>query len=147
MGRTPTVRGAILGGMDRDRVFELYRQHVNAGKIEMFERYGLDAVIGLREGIRFWDAFDDRSWINCHCNGGVFNLGHRPPGIIEAVIRSLGSVDMGNHHLPAPGRAELARRLSATTGDHLSGVVFGVSGGEAIDVAIKAAGTPPNAPA
>jgi len=137
--RTPTARGAILGGMDRDRVFELYRQHVNAGKIEMFERYGLDAVMGRREGIRFWDAFDDRSWINCHCNGGVFNLGHRPPAIIEAVIQSLGSVDLGNHHLPAPGRAELARRLSATTGDHLSGVVFGVGGGEAIDVAIKAA--------
>ncbi len=125
--------------MDRERVFELYRQHVNAGKIDMFERYGLDAVIGRRDGIRFWDAFDDRSWINCHCNGGVFNLGHRHPAVIAAVMASLETADLGNHHLPAPGRAELARRLAATTGGHLSGVVFGVSGGEAIDVAIKAA--------
>ena len=125
--------------MDRARVFELYRQHVNAGKIELFERYGLDAVIGRREGIRFWDAFDERSWINCHCNGGVFNLGHRHPAIIQAVTDTLAFADVGNHHLPAPGRAELARRLSATTGDRLTGVVFGVSGGEAIDVAIKAA--------
>ena len=105
----------------------------------MFERYGLDAVIGRREGIRFWDAFDERSWINCHCNGGVFNLGHRNPDVVRAVMDALSSSDLGNHHLPAPGRAELARRLSATTGDRLSGVVFGVSGGEAIDVAIKAA--------
>ncbi len=105
----------------------------------MFERYGLDAVIGRREGIRFWDAFDERSWINCHCNGGVFNLGHRNPDVVRAVMDALSSSDLGNHHLPAPGRAELAHRLSATTGDRLSGVVFGVSGGEAIDVAIKAA--------
>ncbi|MGA9597737.1 MAG: aminotransferase class III-fold pyridoxal phosphate-dependent enzyme [Acidimicrobiia bacterium] len=125
--------------MDRARVFELYRRHVNAGKIDMFERYGLDAVIGRREGIRFWDAFDERSWINCHCNGGVFNLGHRNPDVVRAVMDALSSSDLGNHHLPAPGRAELAHRLSATTGDRLSGVVFGVSGGEAIDVAIKAA--------
>jgi len=125
--------------MDRDRVFQLYREHVNAGKIAMFERYGLDAVIGRRDGIRFWDAFDERSWINCHCNGGVFNLGHRHPAVLEAVLNSLESVDLGNHHLPAPGRAELARRLAATTDGHLPGVVFGVSGGEAIDVAIKAA--------
>ncbi len=125
--------------MDRSTVFELYRRHVNAGKIDLFERLGLDAVIGRREGIRFWDAFDGRSWINCHCNGGVFNLGHRHPEVVHAVLESLTSTDLGNHHLPAPGRAELARRLSATTGDRLSGVVFGVSGGEAIDVAIKAA--------
>jgi acetylornithine/succinyldiaminopimelate/putrescine aminotransferase len=125
--------------MDRARLFELYRRHVNAGKIEMFTHLGLDAVIGRREGIRFWDAFDERSWINCHCNGGVFNLGHRHPDVVRAVSESLAVVDIGNHHLPAPSRAELARRLSATTGDHLSGVVFGVSGGEAIDVAIKAA--------
>lgn len=131
--------GAILTPMDRARIFELYRRHVNAGKIEMFTHLGLDAVIGRREGIRFWDAFDERSWINCHCNGGVFNLGHRHPDVVRAVSEALAMSDLGNHHLPAPGRAELARRLSATTGDHLSGVVFGVSGGEAIDVAIKAA--------
>jgi putrescine aminotransferase len=125
--------------MDRAAVFALYRRHVNAGKIDLFERYGLDAVIGHREGIRFWDAFDDRCWINCHCNGGVFNLGHRHPAVVKAVVESLAASDLGNHHLPAPGRAQLARRLSATTGDRLSGVVFGVSGGEAIDVAIKAA--------
>lgn len=125
--------------MDRERVFQVYRQHVNAGKIELFERYGLDAVIGRREGIRFWDAFDERSWINCHCNGGVFNLGHRHPAVLAAVLGSLETADLGNHHLPAPGRAELARRLAATTDGRLPGVVFGVGGGEAIDVAIKAA--------
>lgn len=119
---------------------DLYRRHVNAGKIDFYDRLGLDAVIGERAGIRFWDAADpQRSWINCHCNGGVFNLGHRHPAVMAAVIGSLDTADVGNHHLPAPGRAELAARLAATTGGALSGVVFGVSGGEAVDLAIKVA--------
>lgn len=120
--------------MDRERTFELTRRHLNAGKIETYERYGFDAVMGRREGIRFWDAYDDRSWINCHCNGGVFNLGHRNPAVLAAVQASFEDRDIGNHHLPAPSRAELARRLVATTNGVLPGVVFGVSGGEASDL-------------
>jgi len=123
--------------MDRTTLFELYAAHVNAGKITTYERYGLDAVMGRREGVRFWDAYEDRSWINCHCNGGVFNLGHRNPEVLAAVRESLDGADIGNHHLPAVSRAELARRLVATTEGLLPGVVFGVGGGEAIDLAIK----------
>ena len=123
--------------MDRDRIFELTRAHINAGKIETYERYGFDAVMGRREGVRFWDAYDDRSWINCHCNGGVFNLGHRNPEVLSAVRSSLDERDIGNHHLPSAPRADLATRLIDTTGGLLPGVVFGVAGGEAIDLAIK----------
>ena len=123
--------------MDRKTTFDLYRAHVNAGKIDTYQRYGFDAVMGRREGVRFWDAYDDRSWINCHCNGGVFNLGHRNPTVLAAVQSALDDRDIGNHHLPAESRADLARRLSETTGGLLPGVVFGVAGGEAIDLAIK----------
>jgi len=65
--------------MDRSTTFKLYRTHVKAGKISVCEGYGFNAIMGRREGVRFWDAHDDRSWINCHCNGGVFNLG-QPSG-------------------------------------------------------------------
>ena len=75
--------------MDRDRTIDLYRTHVNAGKIDTYEKYGFDAVMGTRAGVRFNDAFSDRSWINCHCNGGVFNLGHRNPSVISAVESTL----------------------------------------------------------
>ena len=123
--------------MDRNRTLDLTRRHINAGKIDAYERYGFDAVMGRREGIRFWDAYDDRSWINCHCNGGVFNLGHRNPAVLAAVRASLEERDIGNHHLAAVSRAELAERLVDTTRGLLPGVVFGVAGGEAIDLAIK----------
>lgn len=126
--------------MDRDALFAGYRKHVNPGKIAMFEQLGLDAVMGRRDGIRFWDEFDpERSWINCHGNGGVYNLGHRHPQVVAAVATALETTDIGNHHLPAPGRAELAARLAATTDQVLPGVVFGVSGGETVDLAIKIA--------
>ncbi len=125
--------------MERDDIFDLYRTHVNAGKIDTYERYGLNAVMGRRDGVRFWDAYDDRSWINCHCNGGVFNLGHRNPAVLAAVRDSLEDHDIGNHHLPAASRADLARRLAGSTGGLLPGVVFGVAGGESIDLGIKVA--------
>jgi acetylornithine/succinyldiaminopimelate/putrescine aminotransferase len=122
---------------DRKSLFETFRTHVNGGKVATFERYGFNAVMGRRGGAVFHDAYDSRLWFNAHCNGGVFNLGHRHPRVLAAVREALEVVDVGNHHLPSPWRAELARRLAATTGGHLKGVVFGVSGGEAVDLAIK----------
>jgi len=124
---------------DRSSLHASFRNHVNPGKIDFFEAAGFDAVMGERGGSSFGDLYDDRRWFNCHCNGGVFNLGHRNPLVLEAVQESLLHVDIGNHHLVSPARAALAERLSATTGDALPGVVFGVSGGEAIDLAIKVA--------
>ena len=123
----------------RDDTFAAFARHVSKGKVETYRKYGFDAVMGPRDGIFFGDAFDDRKWINCHCNGGVFNLGHRNAEVSKAVRDAMDHLDIGNHHLVSGHRAVLAQRLAATTDDHLEGVVFGVSGGEAIDVAIKVA--------
>jgi len=128
-----------MTGGERDLLFETYARHVNPGKVATFRRYGFDLVMGRREGPRFWDALDERSWFDCHGNGGVFNLGHRHPAVLAAVTDALGETDIGNHHLVSPARAALAERLAATTGGRLPGVVFGVGGGEAIDLALKVA--------
>ena len=124
---------------DRDATFEAFARHVSRGKVDTFREFGLDVVMGARDGARFSDAFPDRDYYNCHSNGGVFNLGHRNPRVVEAVRRALDSLDIGNHHLVSGFRAELARRLAATTGGRLSGVVFAVAGGEAADLSIKVA--------
>jgi acetylornithine/succinyldiaminopimelate/putrescine aminotransferase len=58
---------------------------------------------------------------------------------VAALRRALYSLDIVNHHLVSGWRAKLAERLANTTGNLLPGVVFGVGGGEAIDVAIKVA--------
>lgn len=123
----------------RSALEDVFSQHVNPGKVSAYRALGLELVMGEREGIRFRDAYDGGWYINCHCNGGVFNLGHRHPDVVAAVRRGLDDLDIGNHHLVSGWRAALAERLAASTGGDLPGVVFGVSGGEAVDLAIKVA--------
>jgi putrescine aminotransferase len=116
-----------------------FATHVSRGKVEAFDALGIDVVLGRREGPFFWDAFDDRRFFNCHCNGGVFNLGHRNPEVLDTLRAALDEIDVGNHHLVSGWKASLAGRLAATTGDRLPGVVLTPSGSEAVEVAIKAA--------
>lgn len=124
----------------RAETFAAFAEHVNPGKVAAYEALGLDIVMGERSGSWFHDAFEpERRYLNCHCNGGVFNLGHRNPAVAGAVREAMDHLDIGNHHLVSGWRAALAERLAATTGDLLSGVVFGVGGGESIDLALKVA--------
>jgi acetylornithine/succinyldiaminopimelate/putrescine aminotransferase len=132
--------GTIQPYPTRDATFAAFAEHVNPGKVAAYEALGLDIVMGERAGSWFHDAFEpERRYLNCHCNGGVFNLGHRNPTVIDAVRRAMDHLDIGNHHLISGWRSELAHRLARTTGDRLSGVVFGVAGGESVDLALKVA--------
>ena len=123
-----------------DDTFALSRRHVNPTRGAVIEQLlGTRVVMGRRDGARFENAVDGRWYWNCHCNGGVFNLGHRPPAVVAAVREALDAVDIGNHYFDSPWRAELSRRLAATTAGALEGVVLSPSGGEATEVALKVA--------
>ena len=125
----------------RAATMQAFADHVSRGKVEAFEALGLDIVLGRREGPFFWDAFDDRRFFNCHCNGGIFNLGHRNPAVLAALRTALDrdEIDVGNHHLVSGWKAALASRLAATTGGRCPGVVLSPSGSEAVEVALKTA--------
>lgn len=124
---------------DRSAVEATFAAHVDPSKVDIWSMGDLQLVMGDREGASFTDAYDGRSWFNCHANGGVFNLGHRNPRVIAAVRAALDHADIGNHHLVSAYRASAAEKLSATTDNRLSGVVFSVGGGEAVDLALKVA--------
>ncbi len=124
---------------DREAVEAAYATHVDAGRVDTWRLAEMALVMGERSGPRFRDAYSGRWFVNCHCNGGVFNLGHRNPRLVAALTDALDRIDVGNHHLVSPWRAAAAERLVATTDGRLSGVVFSPSGGEAVDLAIKAA--------
>jgi putrescine aminotransferase len=128
-----------IGRIDKDRVFDRFAHHVSSGKAAFFKSVGIDFVCGRRQGPFMWDAGTGKRLINCHCNGGVFNLGHRHPEIVDALRDSLEELDIGNHHLVSEPRAQLAARLAALTPGDLRYTVFSVGGGEAVDLAIKAA--------
>jgi putrescine aminotransferase len=129
----------LQGDDCKDRIFHLFSRHVSSGKAEFFKSVGLDFVFGKRQGPYVWDVTGDKKLINCHCNGGVFNLGHSNPRIVQVLKDSLDTLDIGNHHLVSEPRAILAQRLAELAPDGLTCTVFGAGGGEAVDLAIKLA--------
>jgi acetylornithine/succinyldiaminopimelate/putrescine aminotransferase len=128
-----------IGRNSRAATIERFARHVSSGKVDFFRAAGIDFVMGRREGPFLWDVTGEPRLIDCHCNGGVFNLGHRHPEVVRALIESVQELDIGNHHLLSEQRAALAAKLAELMPGDLSYTVFGVSGGEAIDLAIKVA--------
>jgi putrescine aminotransferase len=130
---------SLIAQDTKDAIIERFARHVSSGKAGFFSSVGLDFVFGRREGAYVWDISGEQRLIDCHCNGGVFNLGHRNPRVVAALQQALQELDIGNHHFISEHRALLAERLTALCPGDLKRVVFGVSGGEAIDMAIKLA--------
>ena len=130
---------SLIGQDDKQKITERFARHVSSGKVDFFAQVGIDFVFGQREGIYVWDVSGERRLIDCHCNGGVFNLGHHNPRVIAALQRALQELDIGNHHFVSEHRALLAEKLTALCPGDLQRVVFGVGGGEAVDLALKLA--------
>ncbi|MFW9850845.1 MAG: aminotransferase class III-fold pyridoxal phosphate-dependent enzyme, partial [Candidatus Thorarchaeota archaeon] len=128
-----------IGSTDKASVIELFGSHVSSGKVEFYTAFDIDFVLGKREGIWMYDISGEKKLLNCHCNGGVFNLGHRHPRIVETLRNALEELDIGNHHLISEQRGLLGQKLAEHTPPEITRTVFGVGGGEAVDFAIKLA--------
>jgi putrescine aminotransferase len=125
--------------MTKREIVESFSRHVSSGKAAFFRKHGMDFVMGGRGGTRLRDIEGKKELINLHCNGGVFNLGHRNPALVAALRSALDELDIGNHHLMSAERAALAAELARLMPPGLGRVVFGVGGGEAVDLAVKVA--------
>lgn len=124
---------------ERAAIFRDFSSHVSSGKARFFQSYRMDFVPGARGGCYLHDIEGNKQLFNLHCNGGVFNLGHRNPELIEVLKQGLEQWDIGNHHLVSQPRAEAAKLLASLMPGDLNYVVYGVGGGEAADLAIKVA--------
>jgi len=129
----------FVGKLPKDKVIADFASHVSSGKADFYGMVDLNFVLGRREGPWMWDVSEERKLLNCHCNGGVFNLGHRHPEIIKVLKATLDELDIGNHHLMSEQRAMLGKKLADNTPSEITRTVFGVGGGEAVDFAIKLA--------
>lgn len=128
-----------IGQLSKQDAIKMFHDHVSSGKADTFTSYGMDFLFGKREGIYVWDIEGKKRLINCHSNGGVFNLGHKNPEIVKTLMSAVQELDIGNHHLISEQRALLAKKLSQLMPGDINYTIFGVSGGEAIDTAIKIA--------
>ena len=133
------MRSNIKRSTLKNRVIAAFRDHVSSGKADFFQRFGMDFVMGRREGAYLWDLDGTKRLFNLHCNGGVFNLGHRNKELVEVLKAGLDIYDIGNHHLMSKARADLAQKLAELMPGDLDYSVFGVGGGEAVDLAFKVA--------
>lgn len=126
-------------GVAKEEIFAAFARYVSPGKVRFFREHGIDFAFGRREGPFIWDVDGKNRLIDCHCNGGVFNLGHRNPEIIATLTRALAEVDIGNHHFVSEYRARVAEKMARLVPGALQHTIFAVSGGEAVDTAIKIA--------
>ncbi|MDD5748936.1 MAG: aminotransferase class III-fold pyridoxal phosphate-dependent enzyme [Actinomycetota bacterium] len=129
---------SLIGKDEKEKIIEKFARHVSSGKVEFFKNASTEFVVGKREGAYLFDI-DGTKLIDCHSNGGVFNLGHRNKEVIEAVKEAMVELDIGNQHPISEHRALAAEKLAEISPGSINRVVFGVSGGEAIDTAIKIA--------
>ena len=125
--------------MKKREAIQLFSDHVSSGKAGFYKRYWMNFVMGEREGPWLSDIDGKKQLLNLHCNGGVFNLGHRPRFLVDVLKRALDELDIGNHHLMSAERALTAKALADLMPEDLDYVIFGAGGGEAIDTAIKVA--------
>ncbi len=123
----------------KQQAIQSFKDHVSSGKVAFFKKYNMDLVMGRREGPFLWDIDGKKRLFNLHCNGGVFNLGHRNHELINLLKESFEELDIGNGHLLSKARGDLAKLLSKLMPGDLDYTVFGVSGGEAVDLAFKVA--------
>lgn len=134
----------FIGTLPQKKLLKLYAKYVNAPKVRFFKRFGLGVIPGERNGIKMKTLEGSRpgepqlELYNCRSSGGVFNLGHRNPRIIKTLRDALeGGLDLGDHMLLSEQRALLGEKLAELMPGDISKTTFGVSGGEAIDTAIK----------
>lgn len=130
--------GRYVGQQPQEAVIQDFADYVSPGRVAVYRSLGLASVPGEREGVRLWDL-EGHSFINCHATAGGFNLGHRPPRVVEALRHALDELDIGDYALLSEQRAALAKRLAGLTPGDIQYTFFTPSGGEAVDLSIKLA--------
>lgn len=136
----------IIGTLSQKELIKLYSTYISTPKANFFTNLSLGMIQGHREGIYIHaleglrKSLPPLDLIDCRTSGGVFNLGHRHPQIIQALKEGIdGGLDIGDHHLLSEQRALLAQKLAEILPPGITKTQFCVGGGEAIELAIKIA--------
>jgi acetylornithine/succinyldiaminopimelate/putrescine aminotransferase len=134
----------FIGTLSQKELLKLYSKHVNGPKVRFFKGLGLGVIPGERKGAILKTLEGPKptdppmEFYNCRTSGGVFNLGHCNPRIFQFLKDALDAgLDLGDHILLSEQRALLGKKLADLLPGNISKTTFGVSGGEAVDCAIK----------
>jgi len=116
-----------------------YARYINPSKVDYLERAGLEFVEAKREGSKIWSTAG-QTYFDCRDDAGIFNFGHKNPKLTKALQKAILQYDIGNNLFLSQSRINLAKKLidMCLKGSY-DCVNFGVSGSEAVDLAIKMA--------
>ncbi len=141
----PQVDGPVPGPEGRALVDLLARHEcpaITARRARRSEQTGVgqDPIVWERaRGANVWDA-DDNRFVDLTGGFGVASVGHGHPAVVAAVSEQAARLAHGlGDAFPARRRIELAAALAAWTPDPLEQVIFGSSGSEAVEAALKTA--------
>jgi 4-aminobutyrate aminotransferase-like enzyme len=124
-------------GPESKRILRQMAAYESTGQVG-FALFGCPPAIVRGQGATVWDA-DGRAYVDMLAGFSVSNVGHAHPSVVAAIGEQAGRL-IHYFDLPNEPRERLAERLAGMApGDDPKRVVFGTSGADAIDLAIKAA--------
>ncbi|HEY1976166.1 MAG TPA: putrescine aminotransferase [Candidatus Baltobacteraceae bacterium] len=122
---------------------EAFRNHVNPGFLEYRKATnveGAEAVVEWSDaGPNSYRDVSGREYLDCLGGFGIFNVGHRHPKVVKAVMDQLRRQPLHSQDLLDPLRAMLAKTLAMLCPPGLDFAFFCNSGTEAVEGALKLA--------
>lgn len=122
---------------------ESFRNYVNPGFLEYRKATnveGAEAVVEWADaGPNSYRDVSGREYIDCLGGFGIFNVGHRHPKVVKAVMDQLRRQPLHSQDLLDPLRGALAKTLAMLTPPGLQYSFFCNSGTEAVEGALKLA--------
>ena len=120
-----------------------FRDHVNPGFLEYRKSVTMDkqfaAVEWKDSGLNCFMDVNGKEYIDCLGGFGIYNVGHRHPKVMAAVINQLNRQALHSQDLLDPLRAMLAKIVADITPGDLKYCFFTNSGTETVECALKLA--------
>ncbi|HTX59362.1 MAG TPA: putrescine aminotransferase [Verrucomicrobiae bacterium] len=136
----PQITAGEAQWITRETV-EGFREHVNPGFLEYRkagDAEGASAVVEWADaGPNSYRDVNGREYLDCLGGFGIFNVGHRHPKVVRAVMAQLRRQPLHSQDLLDPLRAMLAKALAMLTPPSLEFAFFCNSGTEAVEAALK----------
>jgi acetylornithine/succinyldiaminopimelate/putrescine aminotransferase len=127
-----------MSAISREDFLERYGRYFNPQRVQGIQDLGFFVVEGPAEGPWFHDS-EGKRYLDLWCMGGLYNLGHRHPVLMDVARKAFEEEDFGSLFFFSEAKGKLAEKLSACSPGRIETTLPTVTGAEAIDQAIKCA--------
>lgn len=133
-----------LGADDKEWISKTtlsgYENHINPGILEYRKAVSTDYTsIEWSDQANSFTDINGKRYIDFLGGFGIYNVGHRHPKVVQAVLNQLKRQALHSQELLEPFRAVLAKLIADITPGDLQYSFFGNSGTEAVEGAMKLA--------